>query len=109
MPHGAVPNIGLCDLLHGNGGLHTHRQPQLFQRIRYAERIDGSCQHAHVVCTGAVHLSATAPAPEIASAYDNGNLNAHVHAFFNRAADAQNRLKINAMRLVSRKGLPAQL
>ena len=109
MAHSTVADIGLRNLLHGNGRLHPNRNVKLLERIRHAERIDGGGQHPHVVGAGPIHLAAAAAAPEVASAYHDGNLDAHLDAFLDGFTDRKHRIKINAVLSAAGEGFSAEL
>ena len=55
-----------------------------------------------------VHALGASAAPEIASAYDNADLHAHVGALFDRCTDSADDLVIQTEMLVSCQSLTAQ-
>ncbi len=63
-------DVGLGDLVHGDGRLHPDLHAALLQRILKGQGVDDGRKHAHVVRAGAFHLAAAVfdAAPEVAAA-----------------------------------------
>jgi hypothetical protein len=71
-------DIGLRHPRDGEGGLHARGDPPLFDRVLHREGIDDGRQHSHVIGGGAVHFGSLAAPPEVASAQDDADFDAHL-------------------------------
>ena len=95
---GLERNVRLGDLAHGDGRLHAGGLPLLLQEILQREAVHHRAQHAHVIAAGTVDagLLQFRAAEEVASADDDGDLNALPHGGDDLLGDATNHLRIDA-------------
>ena len=81
MPHGAAADEGLADAVHADRRLNARGLPHFFHRLLKRDGVENRRQHAHVIGRGAgdvAILGERRPANEIAAAYDDGELDAHL-------------------------------
>ena len=93
-----IADIRLCNLAHFNGSLYTDIHTALLQRILQGQRIDGGCQHAHIVCTGTLHLTAAIldTTPEVPAADNNADLCTNINALFDYVTNRADYVKIQS-------------
>src|SRR5438094_1204193 len=82
----AAADEGLCYLVHFDCRLHPGIDALFLERVLQSERVNHSCQHAHVIGGNAVHVARLLrhSAKEVAAAYHDGNLDSqrmHVGEF----------------------------
>ena len=111
MPDGLGADIGLRDLIHGDGGLHAHLHAALLQAVGHGQRVDDGRKHAHVVCTRALHLAAAIfdAAPEVAAADHDADLYACFDALPDHVAHSADDREVQSPVRVARKGFAADL
>ena len=100
-----VADVRLCDLTHLNCGLYTHVYTALLQSVLQCQRVNRGSQHTHIVCTGALHLSAAVldAAPEIAAADNDADFRADFYALFDNVANRTDDVKVQTELVVARQ------
>ena len=83
----------------------------LLHDVRHREAVHDRRKHTHVVCPSPLYLAFPVldAAPEVAAAYDDAHLDAHVHAALYRLADLADDAEVKSGLLLSRKRLAAYL
>ena len=102
-------DIGLGDLVHGDGGLHADLNAALLEAVCNGKGVDAGRKHAHVVGSGALHTVAAVfhAAPEVAAADDDADLHAGFDTLFDHVAHAANHVKVQPAVRVARQCLAA--
>ena len=108
MADGSVADIGFSNLSHGNSGLHTGFHAHRFQHIRQSQRIDGSCQHTHMVSAGSVEAVAHTSAEEVSAPDNNTDLHTDIDTFFDAFTDIANHSIIQTEFFFSGESFAAQ-
>jgi len=92
-------DIRLGNGVHLNGGLDAGIQSHALHGIHQGHGIHHGCQHSHIVCGGAVHapVQTLLPAPEVAGADDDGDVNAQRMDFTHPFGDILSLLGIDAI------------
>jgi hypothetical protein len=106
MADGAAADEGLGNLIHLNGRLHAGKDILFFESILQRKSVDDGGQHAHVVGGDAIHVLGLFgnPAEEIATAYDNGHLDAEIVHIGKFSRDFMNASVVDAEALRGGKG-----
>ena len=83
-------DVGLGDLVHGDGRLHPDLHAALLEAVSHGQRVDDGRQHAHMVRARALHLAAAVfdAAPEVAAADHDADLHAGLDALLDHVAHA---------------------
>ena len=110
MAHCAAADEGFGNLRHGDGGLHTRGDAELFERVLQCERIDDRGEHAHVIASGAFNatLAAGQAAKDISAANDYYNLHAQLAHLADLLSHALDRLSRYADAGVAAEGFTAE-
>jgi hypothetical protein len=96
--HGAQRDVGLGDLSHRDGGLHARAYPGLLKEVLQRQRVHHRAEHAHVVRARAVQPAGRElrAAEEVATADDDGDLDALALGLRDLAGDAQDDVRVEA-------------
>ena len=110
MTNGTATDIGLCHLAHLNCTLDTRIDILLFECILQSKRIHHRRHHAHVVRRRAVHplCAARKPAPDIAAADHNCNVNSVITYPLDLCSDLLDNGRVDAEALISCQSLSAE-
>ena len=83
----------------------------LLHDVRHGEAVHDRRKHAHVVRPRALYLAFPVldAAPEVAAAYDDADLHAHIHAALHRLADLADDAEVKSGLLLPRQRFAAYL
>ena len=103
-------DVGLSHLTHLDRTLDTRVDILLFERILQGKRIHDRCHHAHIVRRRAIHALCTArkPAPDIAAANHNGDIDAMIAYLLDLRGNLLDNGGIDAEPLISCQSLSAE-
>ena len=105
MTDGLAADVRLCDLAHLDGGLYARVHIELLECILEGECVHDRGHHAHVVGRRAVHALGRAgePAPDVAAADDDGDVDAALTDFLDLLRDIFDNSRVDAEALIAGK------
>ena len=111
MPDGLGADVGLGDLVHGDGRLYPDLHAALLEAVSHGQGVDDGREHAHMVRARALHLAAAVfdAAPEVAAADHDADLHAGLDALLDHVAHAADDREIQSPVRVARQRLSADL
>ena len=111
MPDGLGADVGLGDLVHGDGRLYPDLHAALLEAVSHGQGVDDGREHAHMVRARALHLAAAVfdAAPEVAAADHDADLYACFDALPDHVAHSADDREVQSPVRVAREGFAADL